>query len=131
MLSAKLKKAGLIFLVPLLALPSGGCALTGTNGGGVNTEISAPLAGTLKDEKALYVAEAAFAGATFFIEAGAKSGLINGTNAALVNEYYGKAKVALDGARKAHLLGNVALRDLRASEVTDLVAQIVSLTKKR
>ena len=124
-----LKKVGLLFAVPLLAFQVGGCALDG-NAGGVNST-PAPLASTLKDEKALYLAEAAFAGATTLIEAGAKNGAINGANAGLIGHYYAQAKEALDAARRAHLLGNTSLRDVKAGEVQDLIVQIIGLTKSK
>lgn len=88
-----------------------------------------PLAETTVDEKALFVAETAFAGASEAIEAGVDSGLIKGETAATVDTYYTQAKAYLDVARQAQTTGDSASVMANAILVQELVAKIFAALK--
>ena len=88
-----------------------------------------PLAQTTADEKALYVAETAFATISGIIEAGIDSGLIYGERAEKIDGLYTKAKAALDKAREAQTLGNSSTIIEQAAVVQTLVAELFILVK--
>lgn len=103
------------------ALPLSGCASYNL--------AEPPLAQTTVDEKALYVAETAFAAASEVIEAGIDGGLIYGERAEKVDVLYSKAKGALDLAREAQLKGDTGTIIEQAAIVQTVVAQLFTLVQ--
>lgn len=90
---------------------------------------STSLEGTTKDEKALYVAETAFASISAAIEGGVDSGMITPSMATKILPIYQEAKTALDLAREAHVAGNASSVMEQAILVQQLVTKIFGLLK--
>lgn len=99
-----------------LGLALVGCQQLGPIATGTN-----PIAGTvqltLKDERALFTAEAAYNGLTTAAISAAKAGVLKGDAAAKVNDVRRKAWSALLVARKFHAAAN-------APELTSAITQV-------
>jgi len=114
-------------LILALSVPLAGCSILGP--GGVNST-PAPFVNTSVDEKALYVAETAFKGASLAIEQAVDSGLLKGERAAQVAVHYETAYTVLLVARDAQKAGNAESLLTSAIEVQTLVTKIFGLIRK-
>lgn len=85
------------------------------------------LTQTTADEKALFVAEAAYFGTASAAEAAVDNGLLKGDAAAKVNEYQKRAYDALLAARAAYLLGDATTYQQKLAAVQVLAGQAWAL----
>lgn len=81
------------------------------------------------DEKALYVAEAAYQGLGTIAEAAVDSGFLTGTRAGQVRDLNRQAYQALTLARTAYATANVADYLRQTTRVLDLIAQAQSIIR--
>jgi hypothetical protein len=88
------------------------------------------LSVTLKDEKALYAAEAAFAGVSYGLNAAVDAGILKGARAAQAKTYYDNAYSALKIARQAHIAGNATQLQAQVAAVLDLVGDLQAMLPK-
>lgn len=97
-----------LLLVPLLMLSLGACETLATAGfpAGGGSTATAPLAGTLRDEQALYAVEAAYeVAATAYLAADSR-GQMSADVKARARAYLIQAAGALELAREARRIGN-------------------------
>lgn len=92
-----------------------------------NTIPQSPFEQSLKDEKALYVAEAAYHGVATAALAAKDSGLLEGERSVQVADALQRAYDALLIARAAYAAGNLIGGQNAASEVFSAVSQAQSL----
>jgi hypothetical protein len=92
---------------------------------------SAILAGTVKDEKALYTAEAAYYGSAQLIKLSLDSGLVKpGTPTAIkIADYDQAAYTALVSARNAYQLGNATGYKTSVESVLNLTGNVQALLR--
>jgi hypothetical protein len=104
----------------LLATPLGGC----------QTLLALKPAPTveLQATQALYVAEAAFAGASMALEQAVDGGALKGGSAVTARQIYAQAHDALMAARQARAVGDYARELASASAATSASGQVQSLS---
>jgi hypothetical protein len=96
--------------------------------GGTGIDLTKPvLAESTKDEKALYVAEASFQGASLALEQAIDNGLITPTNAGQAQAYYRGAYNALLAMREAQKTGDSGTILEMSVLVQRYAAQVFSL----
>jgi hypothetical protein len=103
----------------LIAAPIalGGCST-------LSVAVSSPA-----DEKALYVAESAFAGAVLSVEAAVDAGRLKGSDATKAAAYLKQARSALLKARAAYAISDAAQSKSQADLTVALLANIGTLIK--
>lgn len=99
-----------------LLLFAGACSPTAARVGPAVDQI------TLAADKALYAAEAAYAGALHAAEAAVDAGLLKGAAAGRVADLLEQAKAALDAARAADVMGDAVTAQIKAVAALSLIA---------
>lgn len=122
----KTTTAGLVAIALLLSA----CSTVTSLLGGFNPVGGGMLSVTIKDEKALYTAEAAFAGVSYGLQAAVNSGYLKGEAAGQAKVYYDRAYQALLLARKAHAAGNADSLGVQVASVLDLVSDLQAMLPK-
>jgi len=84
----------------------------------------------LKADKALFIAESAYAGALVTVEAAVDSGALRGEDAAKAASIINEAYAALTAARTAHSVGKTALATAQAGDVATILASLAPLLNR-
>jgi hypothetical protein len=82
----------------------------------------------LRSSQALYVAEAAFTGASLTLETAVDRGVLKGADAAQARKLYGEAHDALLAARQARASGDFALELAKASQASVAAGQLQAMS---
>jgi hypothetical protein len=112
--------AALAAIAVLAGAPAlSGCASLGIGG--------SPAASSLTPAKALYLAEAAFSGASTALEAAVDSGRLKGSSAAKARKAYGIAHDALLAARAAEKAGDARTLSDKTAAAISAIATVQEL----